>query len=226
MRVWLASYPRSGNTFFRIILSYRYGLPSDGQGGPPESWNELRQIDSSVRPPAPDAPQFVKTHALPGTDLDPAIYLVRDGRDALVSYAYYVLAFDRGIARSAVTPELFRNTLRDLILEMRSPFGTWAANAEAWMTRPNTAVVRYEELVADPFGMADRALKQIGLALKPVSDSIPTFAELNAIDPNFFRKGGRGGNRDEFPAELRDVFWAVNGPGMRRLGYAPRTAAA
>jgi hypothetical protein len=30
MILWLASYPRSGNTFFRAVLKHVYGIPSIG----------------------------------------------------------------------------------------------------------------------------------------------------------------------------------------------------
>ena len=39
---------------------------------------------------------FVKTHELPREgDRRPAVYLLRDGRDALVSFAWFVLAYER-----------------------------------------------------------------------------------------------------------------------------------
>jgi hypothetical protein len=220
MRVWLASYPRSGNTFFRIILSDRYGLPSDGQGTPHESWKDLRRIEMRIRPLTdPGAPHFVKTHELPGNDSDPAVYLVRDGRDALVSYAHFSLVFHQSMAPESITQELFRNALRNLILEQRSPFGTWSRNADAWISRPNTAVVKYEDLVADPFGTAERAIASLGIRLRPVSDTIPTFAELQAVDPNFFRSGSVSGYRNEFPPDLLELFWEHNAKTMLRLGY-------
>jgi hypothetical protein len=221
MRVWLASYPRSGNTFFRVILSDRYGVPSVTAREMPESWEKLWRVDAKRRPSAdPNAPEFVKTHALPGGDADPAVYIVRDGRDSLVSYAHFTLAFGREPAAEPPTPELFRATLRDLILETRSAYGSWSANVDAWTARPNTAVVRYEDLLADPPGVADRALASLGLRLPPVSDAIASFDELRQVDPKFFRRGVRGGHRDEFPADLLDLFWARNEATMTRLGYA------
>jgi Sulfotransferase domain len=225
MRVWLASYPRSGNTFFRIILSYRYGLPSDGHVTPRESWKDLRRIDVRICPLAdPDAPQFVKTHELPGSDSDPAIYLVRDGRDALVSYAHFSLVRHQGLAPGAITPELFQKTLRDLILEQRSDYGTWSRNVDTWTVRPNTVVIKYENLIADPLGTAERALASLGIPLQPVSDNIPTFDELRAIDSSFFRRGTPGGHRDDLPPALRYLFWEHNAATMTRLGYGRNTA--
>ena len=225
MRVWLASYPRSGNTFFRVILGDRYGVPSVTPSAMPESWQKLWRYDAKRQEKAdPAAPEFVKTHGLPGGDADTAIYIVRDGRDALVSFAHFVLTHNRKRpAAGDDNPFLFRGALRDLILETRAGCGTWSSNVEAWTARPNTAVVRYEDLVADPCGVADRALEAIGVRLTAVSDAITPFEELKSVDPKFFRRGTQGTHRDEFPADLIDLFWAHNEAAMRRMGY-PRDA--
>ena len=84
MDCWIASFPRSGNTYFRNILFYVYGIESS-------TWhNETAYpVDENY-----DSYRFVKTHLLP-KDLFPAdpsipaIYLVRDGRDAVVSIAHH-----------------------------------------------------------------------------------------------------------------------------------------
>lgn len=232
MNVWLASYPRSGNTFFRIILSECYGLPStDADALPPENWGRLRRIDPSLRSGIdPGAPRFTKTHNLPGPDLEPAIYIVRDGRDALVSYVHFVLSFvksadaDTSPARRAEDLDTFRTTLRDLLLEERSPYGTWSQNVNAWLARPHTAVVRYEDLVRNPVRTVERAFDDLGLKLPQVGDSLPSFEELRALDPRFFRRGAVGENRKEFPDDLLEIFWARNGETMRRMGYAAALA--
>lgn len=236
MNVWLASYPRSGNTFFRIILSDRYGLASnDGPAIPPERWGSLKRIDATLCPNSdPNAPHFTKTHLLPGSDTDPAVYIVRNGLDALVSYTHFALTFGRQQANPDIVPQVretvdpyeFQETLRGLMLETQSPFGTWSQNVNAWAARPKTAVIRYEDLVRDPLGTADRALKSIGLSLEPVGEKIPTFDELKAVDPQFFRRGTVGSHRQEFPAELLDLFWTENGETMRRMGYMRNALAA
>jgi hypothetical protein len=213
MQFLLASYPRSGNTFFRVVLSHRYGLAVHTDRPPPAEWGKI-----GLAPAAGTGPLFYKTHSLPNPDdRRPAVYLVRDGRDALVSYAHFTLAY--GQAAGPATPERFRAALRDLILEANSAYGTWAQNADAWAARPATAVVRYEDLVADPCGQADRAAAAIGLDARPVSDHIPAFGELKEADGTFFRRGVAGGWRDEFPPDLLDLFWQKNGPTMLRHGY-------
>ncbi|RLD78804.1 MAG: hypothetical protein DRJ15_10795 [Bacteroidetes bacterium] len=81
--IWIASFPRSGNTFVRNILHEVYGL---------ESSEYHREEDYHLDADYVSFP-FVKTHLLP-SQLDPsdpdikAVYIVRDGRDTMVSIAH------------------------------------------------------------------------------------------------------------------------------------------
>src|SRR5689334_7028983 len=130
MIMWLASYPRSGNTLVRIALKRFFALPttslytgedflSAALGGPAPDMT-LEQIARSVQP------WIVKTHEMPGDDCYPAMYLVRDGRDALISYAHYVLHTDHGIPIGG-DREAFLKVLRDLIVST-GHFGGWSRN--------------------------------------------------------------------------------------------------
>lgn len=221
--VWLASFPRSGNTFFRILLkelsgietysihddrlSQRIGLAGTVGHRP------LASLPSS---PA-STPSFVKTHRVPD-DTEPAIYLVRDGRDALVSYARYRVAYRSkpGRARSV------DSELRDLI-EGLGPFGKWASHVFAW-TRDRrggtTTLVRFEDLIARPVEVLRDALAETDTGLEVLeAGTIPTFEELHDRWPDFFRKGEAGTWRTEMSEEIQDLFWATNGDAMTYLGY-------
>jgi hypothetical protein len=84
------------------------------------------------------------------------------------------------------------------------------------------AILRYEDLIADPREALERAVSALLPGLTPVPGArIPSFDELHGIDPDFFRRGLAGSHRDEMPAELHELFWAQpeNADAMRRLGY-------
>jgi hypothetical protein len=53
---------------------------------------------------------------------------------------------------------------------------------------------------------------------------IPTFNELQRIDPSFFRRGATQSPRDEMSDELHELFWAQaeNASAMRLLRYDER----
>jgi hypothetical protein len=91
MKIWLASTPRSGNTDTRALLKRLYGLHHVS------IYDEITKISltDKNRPFKGEAapghlemkanqPVFIKTLEMPNDKL-PAIYLVRDGLDALVS---------------------------------------------------------------------------------------------------------------------------------------------
>jgi hypothetical protein len=96
--IWLASYPRSGNTFLRLVLNRMYGARSsviydfdgvaDRLGSDFVGFERRRNAIADLRAAA--TVHFVKTHRRRDADVDDrdrAICLVRDGRDALVSWA-------------------------------------------------------------------------------------------------------------------------------------------
>lgn len=124
----------------------------------------------------------------------------------------------RGLPPEAVDPAPFRRTLSDLMLERRSPFGTWAT--DAWLARPGTLVVRFEALVADPARRAGHVVESLALPVVPTGQPPPTLDELHGAWPRFFRRGTVGAWRDEFPPELLGLVWREFGPTMTRLGYA------
>ena len=95
--VWIASYPRSGNTFLRIILENMFQLPTyslyrvEGQQVYDPSADALQEAPflprdwrSRVSTDSQAALALIKTHNLP-EDNAQAIYVVRDGRATLDS---------------------------------------------------------------------------------------------------------------------------------------------
>ncbi len=84
--IWLASFPRSGNTFFRIVLDEVFGVPSSAYNG---------EIDRHKHPDYADH-AVVKTHLRPHEVVPdhpgiPVVCLVRDGRDSAVSLAHHAM---------------------------------------------------------------------------------------------------------------------------------------
>lgn len=230
MIVWIASYPRSGNSFFRIALHRLYGVrsapdplqprPADDSALP---WREVVQWpeQSHEQMSASRELFFIKNHALPPDLHSPAIYLLRDGRDALVSYAWFSLSVGRATSNKPVDRAMFERALHDLIVDRRSQYGVWSDHVAAWLARPRTAVVRFENLIRDPDAAVSGSLKGLGIELPAPAEpgAVPTFAKLQEIQPNHYRRGGVGCWRDEFPPHLLELFWQHHGEGMRAAGY-------
>ena len=237
MIIWLASYPRSGNTFLRALLYQVYGVTTHefyplaserevlvGAGGraleaetamksifgvaPKLSTDEMRQAPETY---------LVKTHEMPAEDW-PAIYLVRDGRDALVSHAHFVQHYDLQLPHGEQRAR-YHDTLK-MLIETGS-FGGWSGNVGAWTRRSTrTAVARFEDLIDAPIERLRRTVAAVGYPLTEVmTPRIPSFEELHRQLPHFFRKGRVGAWREEMSEDLQELFWQRHGDVMRAMGY-------
>jgi Sulfotransferase domain len=227
MLVWVASFPRSGNTYLRILLNRRYGIRTsviyDVDGVAERLGADI--IGAIARPASltsmRDCPElhFIKTHRQRDDDVhraDRAICLVRDGRDALVSWARLASEDD---------PSRFETQLHEMITRTaRVGTGSWGRNVLSWLRppAPQRIVLTYDELTTAP----EAALQRIMLVVAPQlprrsGDRLPDFGDLRAVDGGFFRRGASGSHRDEMPAHLHDLFWAQpdNVDAMRLLGW-------
>ncbi|MEW6746970.1 MAG: sulfotransferase domain-containing protein [Planctomycetota bacterium] len=223
MIIWLASYPRSGNTLLRVLLYHVFGVktysiyndPFDIGADPKTS--ELVGHAAFDGPPDLDAlrraPEtfFIKTHDLPGEAIaaeDKVIYLIRDGREACVSHFNYLKNF-RG-----------RGPTLQEIIEGKTPYGGWASHVRAWRPplSPNCLLIRFEDLAKDPLSHAERLAAFAGI--EPVSNRMPTFAELRAINPKFFRSGRHDSWKEVFTEEDHILFWLRSRDVMLENGYS------
>ena len=234
MIVWLASYPRSGNTFLRIVLHGVYGVPTYSVYDDDDPVAQrvgtglvgYRPKPVDRRKMAEDADvYFVKTHKRRKADRHPAIYLVRDGRDAVVSNARLRASLQH---EPHHRQEQFERLLREEItrpyIDGQPSSGTWGGNVLNWLESAGVplAILKYEDLIADPRTALRRAIAVLEIDLVPNPDGhIPSFRDLHKIDPDFFRRGVPGSHREEMPDELHELFWAQqeNATGMHRLGY-------
>ena len=225
--IWLASFPRSGNTFFRNILYEVYGMESGTFHLDPDY-----HLDKNY-----EAYPFVKTHLLPSqlqpADLSvPAVYILRDGRDTMVSMAHH--------RKDIVAPgsDFYENLKAAIIAEKGSFFGGWSNNVLQWIKRADI-VIRYEDLLVDPIQEAERLRKIIDLPA-PDKAKLPEFEKLKFGIPQYgsgkdrgytqekmkdlaqknFRKGKAGSWKEEMPEELFDLFWSYHGDAMEAVGYA------
>ncbi|MGP8122535.1 MAG: sulfotransferase domain-containing protein [Xanthobacteraceae bacterium] len=139
-RVYLVSYPRSGNTLAREYLAILQGRPQlsvyDG---------DVVNLTDVALTQALDHVDIVKSHQMPPDD-GPMIYLVRDGRNATLSFLY--MAFLFGGHRFSRLNEVY-----DGIRHLDEAEGCWAdhvAQALRLSESRQTLFVRHEDLVRDP----------------------------------------------------------------------------
>jgi hypothetical protein len=145
--------------------------------------------------------------------------LVRDGRDAVVSYAHFVLKTEQGIERPSSI--VYENALEEVITSDR--FGGWSKNVDGWINRVGyDCIVRYEELIEDPVNIVTATLRRLGVRTEVQGASPPTFEKLRGTVPWFFRKGKSGAWSEEMPSHLLGLFLERHGDTLLRLGYSER----
>lgn len=218
MLVWLASYPRSGNTFVRSILKECFEIRTQtlhGEGdarafATPELQEAVGHTSTGLSNQdlidyanAAEEPIIVKTHEPPLTD-DKTIHIVRDGRSAIVSYFHFMAEVE-----NCPVP-------LDKIIRGDVYAGSWSAHYLAWASRANTLVIRYEDLVSSPNAAAHKISAFIG---KPVQNPFTkSFSELKSLKPAFFRKGSDLANIAEI-ASYSELFDQHHSAVMKDLGY-------
>lgn len=225
--IWLASFPRSGNTFFRNILYEVYGLESSTYHQDPDYFLDSSYAEFPV----------VKTHLLPSqlVPSDPlirSVYIIRDGRDTMVSLAHH--------RKDIIAPgsDFYENLKAAIIAEKGSFFGGWSRNVADWIKHADI-VIRYEDLLTDPIGCAER-LRTIMDLPEPNAAKLPAFEQLKhgvaeygsgkgrgldqhqmlELSQKNFRKGKAGAWKEEMPEELAELFWSYHGDVMLHLGYS------
>jgi hypothetical protein len=228
---WIASYPRSGNTFLRILFKEVYGLKTwEGYGD--ESPKKVIEHNTKNKI---SQYTFIKTHELPSKTEIPynqlkSIYLVRDGRDAAVSMAYH---------RSQIVKpgsDYIFNLRTAILAPFKTSFGGWSKNVEDWSSIADI-VIKFEDLISNPKAELQRLEKIIKLPT-PNYEKIPTFKDLKSknfdygsggdkLDEKqrsfrrnkFFRSGKTGNWKQDMPFSLQKIFNQKNAKMLELYGY-------
>jgi len=175
------------------------------------------------------SPMFFKAHMLPRPEFKRVIYLLRDGRDAMVSYHRYL--------------EAKSGSTIDFLHMVRTGEGMfpckWHEHVSQWRANPFKAdmiTVRYEDLKADTvkelerifaFAGISRTRAQLETAARRSSFSSMQEREKKTGTGNpdwpkdrlFVRRGKVGSYVDEMPADVQKAFLSEAEPMMRELGY-------
>jgi hypothetical protein len=202
--MWLASYPRSGNTFLRVLLNAGFGTKVASKYD--EDYSAFSDgFGQALGRSSPDRFNIVKTHDVELDDR-PAIYIVRDGKASVVSYYHFCRRF-----------ELERSM--ESIVAGETPFGSWSDHFRGWRpdSRPNTLFLRFEDVIANPNESIDQLAAFLGTT--PLGRFEDDFVTLQSTSTDFFRSGSNDLNRSELTIAQETLFDSLHGDVMRELGY-------
>ena len=225
--VYLDSYPRSGNTWARLLVGNYITGGNCTRDSVPEivpdiHWGDRSVCDDLARP------RFIKSHVPYVPEYPRVVYISRDGRDVAVSYYYYYMRLER---IDEDTP--FSGFLREFN-RGRVMFGSWSEHVDSWLDSglEDLLVVRYEDLKSDAKNELLRIVRFAGLPadeeLADLAVEKSTFetwqsSEKRAGDTAgarlHARSGAAGQYQDLFSPEELTEFMAIHGKPMKRLGY-------
>jgi hypothetical protein len=236
--VILASYPRSGTTWMRFLLS-------EALSGRSAEFKAIRRIVPYVGqhrkavPILPGGGKMLYSHDLASKDATQrAIYVVRDVRD--VALSEYKWQQRIGVFDGALDP-----FIRDFVSGRGNPFGSWGAHVDSWVEEDRIAdnrlkVVKFEDLkrdansvLASVLGFLNVTLTEAEIQRAVESNSVEMMRQKEDRAPEgsfkkrvvkrnvrFINAGSVGQwEKSLSPAQERLIEAAFT-PQLQRLGYA------
>lgn len=225
--VFICGYPRSGNTWFQnLATGMVFGID------PEHSRDSLIQelipdLDYNQEFTRYGETGYFKTHWLPRPTMRRVVYLLRDGRDVMVSYKHFLDAL------SGPTSYM------DVVCSQSLYPCQWHEHVEQWLDNPYQSeilLIRYEELHRQPLVQLRRFCEFVGLDMSDeflegvIRKSDYTVAKQKEQrhgwtnkawprDHAFIRRGEVGSYRDELPADALAEFHERAGKTLARCGY-------
>jgi hypothetical protein len=195
--IWVASYPKSGNTWTRALLASYVSERAVASLDELDSLvPDLTNLTRSGRllPHGP-GPWIIKTHFLPDAEIlreyesatAKAIYLVRNPRDVIFSAARHL---DISPSRYADFAEFFI-THRGVPEWARIGFGTWPRSVQAWTSPAESGrvlpsaqvlVLKYEDMWDDPVKTLGRIVGFAGLGHGTDPGRVERAVENSSLD--------------------------------------------
>ncbi|MGJ3238730.1 MAG: sulfotransferase domain-containing protein [Anaerolineae bacterium] len=224
--VFIAGFPKCGNTWMQtIIAGMVYGM--DASVAPIRMVLDLVPEVHKSYYRRYTTPTYFKTHLLPQPDYRRVINIVRDGRDAMLSYYHYLYGIEQP------------SDWETLLAQGTNYYGLWHEHVAQWLDNPYDAqiiLIRYEDLLAQPLPTLAKLRDFLHLEIDETRLQTvikqTTFSNLQANEAEqgmdddkwsdehaFFRSGKMGGYRT-LPPDIIERLNQQMEPMLLRLGYS------
>jgi len=237
--IWLVSYPRSGNTWLRLLVANMLypeidcGYTEiDRKRLVPDVHQHTDCLDL-YKSKLDRRPFFIKSHfpiLMNYRDSQAkVVYLYRDPRDVAISSYHYLLWIN--YIEQSVT---FKDFLLRRFLRGRVPFGSWKCHVSLWLFEPHGFdfhALSYEDLCKD-------VLSVVLAMLRFIKWRVDEDIVKQAVDRTNYQRlrdvksgpeqvdlrklgfqGKSGGWKSAFDAEMLEALWEQFGDVAERLGY-------
>ncbi len=227
--IFIVGYPKSGNTWMQnLVAGVAFGI--DPNRTPDSLVNELvPDVHDVLFYRRFETPTFFKSHYLPRPEYRRVVYLLRDGRDAMVSYFHHLSAIHGS------EPDFLK-----MVSDGEGLFPCrWHEHVDAWMKNPYGAqmiTIRYEALKTGPVAELRRLCEFAGLERPDHSlQSIAAGCSFDAMrereqtmgwsstvwpkDRAFVRRGEVGSFRNEMPSAVAAEFMRQAQQILVQAGY-------
>ncbi len=230
---FIISFPRSGSTWMHHMISYAME--------PDHNWTLLEILDripiitrrdfrEHLRQLKALPQRIFKAHEpfRPYLLQGRIVYIVRDGRDATMSFHHY----DQNMKGLDVSfSKYLKQSLRG-----KYRYGSWHNHVSGWWAKrshPSLLIIRYEHMLKDPAQELRRALHHFGievpdenisLAVEHSSiDQVSKGFTLHAVNRSKTFSGGTGGGTEKWKQKFREqdkvLFIKYAGNMLQEIGY-------
>lgn len=232
---FIVSYPRSGSTWLRTILCNL--LVPEAQGDPRIISTRIPGVSlcrlGLDRKAKRYDPAIIHSHRKYRKGFNKVLYLVRDGRDSVISLYHYTTT---RYGESVSFKEWFD-------LYKAGVYGTrWHAHVESWLKqgkndlKENLLVIRFEDLKKDTVSCIKQIVAFFGLSIPPhmILQAIDNatiekakawekrfLGEPKSADASLCRGGQSGQWKDCFPPTELQAFIDMSEHALRLAGYRP-----
>lgn len=153
--IFLVSYPKSGNTWIRFLIAN--ALKFHFQIDRKVNFFTIRDIIPGIKGKnrnisplgpfgIPSIPRIIKSHAAYNPYYDRVILIIRDPRDVILSYYYYLKNYNESISKKIDISSFIRDEKRGV--------NAWAEHTKSWLFKADNShqiirIFKYEEFIKD-----------------------------------------------------------------------------